>query len=125
MPVLPENLKINLMTEKVYNKDWYVSKFKEYESSLNGEAQAPIHELRKKAIVKLDEIDFPTIKNEEWKYTNVSPILNHKFQHSDNIIVKAEDIKKFLIKDCKVHLAVVINGNCRKELSSIGKLPEG
>ncbi|HEY3250759.1 MAG TPA: Fe-S cluster assembly protein SufD, partial [Ignavibacteria bacterium] len=101
------------------------SNFREFESSLNGESQTPVHELRKNAIVKLNEIDFPTTKNEEWKYTNIAPILNYKFQLADEISLGAEDIQKFLIKDCDVHLAVLVNGRFKKELSSIGKLPKG
>jgi len=113
------------MSEKLYNKEWYISSFKEFESSLNGSSQAPIHELRKNAIVKLDEIDFPTLKNEEWKYTNISPILNYKFQLTGEAQISNDDIKKFLIKDCDVHLAVLVNGRFRKELSDIGELPAG
>lgn len=113
------------MSEKIYNKEWYISNFKEFENSLNGEAKSPVHELRKNAILKLNEIDFPTTKNEEWKYTNVLPILNYKFKPADNIPLKKEYIKKFLIKDCDVHLAVLVNGKFREELSDIGTLPEG
>ncbi len=114
------------MSEKTNIKEWYISNFKEFESSLNGESKSPVHEIRKNAIVKLDEMDFPTIKNEEWKYTNIDPVLNYKFTRPANgPDLGKEDIAKFFIKDTDIHLVVLVNGIFSKELSSIGELPKG
>lgn len=113
------------MPEKTNIKEWYISNFEEFESSLNGETKSPLHELRKNAIVKLDEMDFPTTKNEEWKYTNVSPLLNHKFIRSVSASVKKNDIAKFFIKDTDIHLVVLVNGMFSEELSSVRELPKG
>jgi len=113
------------MSEKIYNKDWYIKSFREFESSLNGEAASPIHELRKSAIVKLEELDFPTIKNEDWKYTNILPMLSYSFRPAGKTTLKKEDIKKYFINDVDVHLAALVNGRFSEELSDIGTLPEG
>ena len=43
------------------------------------EAKAPIHKKRKEALSNFSRLDFPTQKDEEWKYTNISPLLKHNF----------------------------------------------
>jgi len=113
------------MSDKINLKEYFTSSFKEFENSLNGESKSPLHELRKNAIVKLGEMDFPTIKNEEWKYTSVAPILNHKFIRPAGMQVTKNDIAEFFIKDTDIHLVVLVNGVFNRELSSIGSLPEG
>ena len=64
--------------EKV--KDWYLNEFKKFESTLNGESSATIHQLRKEAISNFSGLSFPNTKDEEWKYTNIAPLLNYNFK---------------------------------------------
>ena len=112
--------------EKTQSKDWYLSNFKSVEESLNGESKTPFHEIRKKAISRFEEIDFPTTKNEEWKYTNIAPILNYNFTPSAAAkLISKSDVEKFLIPDLKVNLAVLVNGNYSAELSNIHQQPNG
>ncbi|MBU1349358.1 Fe-S cluster assembly protein SufD, partial [Patescibacteria group bacterium] len=54
-------------------KDWYISNFKSFEEKLNGQSQSFFHKFRKDALIKFSELEFPTTKNEEWKYTNINP----------------------------------------------------
>ena len=61
-------------------KQWYISNFDLFEDSLNGSREIPFHEVRKSAISKFSELGFPTPRNEEWKYTNVAAMLEHKFK---------------------------------------------
>src|SRR4030095_1555011 len=96
--------------EKTQLKDWYLSNFKKVEESLNGESKTPFHEIRKKAISIFEELDFPTVKNEEWKYTNIAPILNYNFTPADAAKLYKNDIERFLIPGINVYLAVLING---------------
>ncbi|MBK8662902.1 MAG: hypothetical protein IPN18_14335 [Ignavibacteriales bacterium] len=60
-------------------KKWYSESFKKFEESLNGETKLPLHQTRKTALEEFQNAKFPTVKDEEWKYTNVSSLLNHKF----------------------------------------------
>ncbi|MFI5212190.1 MAG: Fe-S cluster assembly protein SufD, partial [Ignavibacteria bacterium] len=104
---------------------WYISSFKKIEESLNGESKTPFHELRKNAISKFEEFDFPTIKNEEWKYTNIAPLLKYNFKQVTGVKISKKDIEKFLIPGLKVNLAVIVNGNYVPELSHFYKQPSG
>jgi Fe-S cluster assembly protein SufD len=109
-------------------KDWYLSNFKSFEDKLNGQSDSFLHSIRKDAVKKLEELNFPTLKDEEWKYTNVSPILKQNFTPS--LLVKQqnvtnEDIEKKLFSGFDYHLMVFINGVFSQELSNISNLPDG
>jgi len=60
-------------------KKLFLSHFADFENSLNGGKAKPVHELRRSAISKFSELQFPTTRDEEWKYTNISPLLKHDF----------------------------------------------
>lgn len=111
--------------EKTQSKDWYLSSFKAIEESLNGESKTPFHEIRKNAISRFEEIDFPAHKNEEWKYTNIAPILNYNFTPAENVKLSKEAVKKFLVPGLRVNLIVLINGKYSNVLSDIHEKNKG
>lgn len=108
-------------------KDWYVSNFKTFEGKLNGQSKSQLHEKRKQALDKLNEINFPTTRNEEWKYTDVTPLIKQNFTPAVNTtlpVVNKKDITKYLFKDFEYHLIVFVNGIFSEKLSEIGSLPK-
>jgi len=112
--------------DKIYTKDWYVSAFKQLESRLNGESKTDFHRIRKNAIDRFIDLDFPTIKQEEWKYTNVSPIFKYNFQPAGSSAeVTADEIEKLKIKNLTENLIVFINGFYSAEHSKLLPLPDG
>ncbi len=111
--------------EKKYSKDWYLSSFKAFEESLNGQSGSELHKIRKAAIEKFEMFDFPTTKNEEWKYTNVSALLKYNFIRAKDVNVSAEEVEKYLIKGLTENLVVLVNGVFRKELSRLLPQAEG
>ena len=74
------------MENKIDIKNYYLTQFDEFEKSLNGEKSSEFHKVRKEAIDKFAELTFPTQKDEEWKYTNISSLLKHNFSPA---VVKA------------------------------------
>jgi Fe-S cluster assembly protein SufD len=58
----------------------YLSLFQREESGLAAASPPWAVPVRKAAIHRFAELGFPTTKNEEWKYTNVSPIARVPFQ---------------------------------------------
>src|SRR5215212_10023675 len=82
--------------------------------------------LQEEAIQHFSRLGFPTTKNEEWRYTNISPILNKDFSFliSDLNISKEEILKRFpFLKDSV--FVVIENGKLNPEISNIKNLPEG
>lgn len=109
-------------------KEWYAENFKTFETKLNGQSKTFLHDIRKDALNKLNDLNFPTIKDEEWKYTNISPILKHNFTpaiNADSTSVTRDQLENLLFKDFDYHLMVFVNGLFNEELSDIGDLPEG
>ena len=47
---------------------------------LNGQASHPYHQFRKEAMKRLENLDFPTRRDEEWKYTSVNRVLQPEYQ---------------------------------------------
>jgi Fe-S cluster assembly protein SufD len=107
-------------------KKLYLSYFTDFENNLNGGKAKAVHELRKSAISNFSELQFPTLKDEEWKYTNISPLLKHNFVPSqkspEDINVK---VHQFLFDMMEHSLIVFVNGVFSKTLSKVKDLPEG
>ena len=107
---------------------WYVTNFERFEKSLNGEAASFVHEIRKSAIAQFAKLGFPTTRDEEWKYTDVSSIAKLNFtpvvSHKVNGLTK-KDLLPFTLNDFPCHTLVCVNGHFSKELSSIHTLPKG
>lgn len=110
------------------SKQFYIDSFKKLENSLNGESKLFIHQLRKEALNQFENSNFPTQKNEEWKYTDVTSITKQNFVPAFNSIelkTTKEEIAKYLFKDIDCYLLVFINGIYREELSSVNDIPKG
>jgi Fe-S cluster assembly protein SufD len=104
---------------------WYVSRFDEFERNLNGESKSPVHQLRKKAIEDFSQLSFPTNKNEEWRFTNIAPLLKHKFKPAISTSkVSREEVDRFRFNGMKCSLAVFVNGFYNEELSDIWSLKD-
>ena len=100
-------------------KNWYIQKFEHLESNLNGDSSS-IHALRRDAISYFSDLKFPTLKDEEWKYTNIAPLFRYNFKPVD----PTEKIEKFLFDKMEHSLLVFVNGHYSEELSNIQNLPK-
>jgi Fe-S cluster assembly protein SufD len=115
------------MDEILDLKNWYIQKFEHLENNLNG-GSGTIHSLRREAISYFSDLKFPTLKDEEWKYTNISPLLKYNFKPVDPkkkaVLIQPDKIEKFLFNKEEHSLLVFINGHYSEELSNIQELPK-
>jgi len=114
---------MNMSNKKI--KNWYIDNFNKFEKNIKEDSFTL---LRKEASSKFELSDFPTKKEEEWKYTNISPIINTEFTPSplySEDSEKIQSVEKYIIPNLAVHLLVFINGIFNKELSNIGKVQDG
>ena len=84
-------------------------------------------ENRKHAFESFDKLGFPTKKNEEWKYCDVSPIVKSqlKFEASSaQNKITAADLSSLSFLN-EGFLIVFENGKWNHQLSSINNLPQG
>ena len=108
--------------------EFYRSEFAKFEKGLNGESGSPIHAMRKSAMARFAEIGFPTNRDEEWRFTNIAPIVNRTFLPAPVVptaAVKPADIERFLLKGFSGPRLVFVNGHWSAELSYLPVLPGG
>ena len=87
-------------------KDTLINKF---DNSFNsGEA---LFEVKNRAFEKFKHSGFPTIKNEEWKYTNISPYLKHDYCLDQSQKSTQINISKYFLSQNDSEKIVMINGN--------------
>ncbi len=105
-------------------KEKFITGFKLFETSLNGTKQLPVHNIRREAIAFFEQTGFPSMKNEEWKYTNVEPLLKEDFHFAKKGEIDAgfaEKIKSFFIDGLDCYRIIFVNGFYNPLLSTLPK----
>ncbi len=109
-------------------QDQHISKFLAYfaqfEQGLNGHKAAPWHQQRQKAAGTLAEARFPTRRDEDWKYTPVTRILNTDFEDASTYELSPAALENYLINKENLRL-VFLNGRFSASLSHLEGLPQG
>jgi len=71
------------MAQGSSERDLYRAHFQSFEKSLDGGAAAAFHALRRKAFERFADRGFPTLREEDWKYTNLAPLAKTPFRPAD------------------------------------------
>ena len=81
--------------------------------------------LREDAFARFCSTGFPTTRDEDWRFTNVSAIAQSSFQLSpDTHKISSADLQEFRMPGAACRL-VFVNGRFVTELSDLGSLPKG
>jgi Fe-S cluster assembly protein SufD len=109
-------------------EDRFISAFEmNHGESLNG-TTAAVSQRREEALERFSALGIPTHKQEAWKYTNISKVIDRPYRLQlapEGVDVSAGDIAPFLIDGLDAHRLVLVNGRVSEALSDIGDLPEG
>ena len=93
---------------------------------LNGHAKQPLHELRRQALSGLNELDFPTRRDENWKYTNFNRALQLELKEGTNLSsIDTNALDAFRLQDIAAVQLVFVNGIFDESLSKLEGLEEG
>ncbi len=106
-------------------KESFLNNFKDFENSLNGESKSDFHKIRKQAFNNFYELDFPDRKNEEWRYTNISPLLQQSFSIPNNIKLDATDLSNHILKGIDAYVMIFVNGKFSAEHSHLENIQKG
>lgn len=106
--------------------DRYLADFKAFSGNGAGSAPAWIKEIREGAIARFVELGFPTMKQEEWRFTSVAPIAETPFAlahapHSP--LPTPSDIERLSVGAGP--RVVFVDGRYVAELSAATGLPRG
>src|SRR5215510_483836 len=119
------------MSQVAKEKENYFSAYKLFAQAREGRDPAWLAHLREKAGAAFESPDFPTTRDEEWKYTNVAPILKVQYRESvdpeSNCLKSptARDIEPFTFAESRDSLLVFVNGAFSRELSNLAALSNG
>ncbi len=108
--------------QKAVKETNYGAAFRE---SLAREENAWLKYLRENAFEFFTENGFPTVQNEEWKYTNVAPIGKENFEIASDKAIDAEKISRLFSKTESENRVVFVNNKLNQEMTNLSNLPEG
>src|SRR6266576_607405 len=100
--------------------------FDVFEKLAAGHALPWLRKLRQDAFARFCEVGFPTTHDEDWRFTNVSVIAQTPFQLARNgrARLSQKELEPYQVAGIASQL-VFVNGRFVRELSLLGKLPDG
>jgi Fe-S cluster assembly protein SufD len=104
----------------------YLESFTEFEKLAAGHDLPWLRKLRRDAFAHFCEAGFPTTHDEDWRFTNVSAIAQTAFRLTRNrrVRMSQQELEPYRVPGVSCQL-VFVNGRFARELSSLGKLPDG
>lgn len=83
-----------------------------------------VKERRDHAAKRFDQVGYPTVRNEDWRFTNVSPIADAKLALAEGSFAAAASLVDSVKFPGALRLAIV-NGQFAAGLSDLGAMPKG
>jgi Fe-S cluster assembly protein SufD len=102
----------------------YLESFTEFQKRAAGRDLPWLQNLRESAFARFCEVGFPTTHDEDWRFTNVSPIAKTSFELSRDATVTKQEVKRLGVAGLGCQL-IFVNGQFSREFSAIGQLPAG
>jgi len=110
----------------VKEKSVYADAFREFMESAPGGEPTWVERLREGAFARFEELGLPTTDDEDWKYTNVAPIVRAEFKPAEGETeLKSVAIEPFVSAEARQSYLVFVDGVFRRELSSLEAIPKG
>jgi Fe-S cluster assembly protein SufD len=100
-------------------KDQLIAAFREGEVQMNGASKSAFHQVRRSALQTFETLGFPTIRHEEWKYSNVKAMIGQAYSFDDGQALSAEDLGTLQIPNLEGNILYFVNGYYRADLSQV------
>lgn len=106
--------------------DRYLSEFARVERALPGAGGAWLDDMRRQALDQLAAQGLPSVRQEDWKYTDARPIEKRGFETlTEDDVTESSTLFPHLVQDLPCHRLVFISGRFSAALSDVGALPGG
>ncbi|HEY1463366.1 MAG TPA: Fe-S cluster assembly protein SufD [Terriglobales bacterium] len=114
------------MTTAIQNVDNYLETFTEFEKRAAGTNLGWLRKLRAEAFARFCQVGFPTTRDEDWRFTNVSAISRAQFAlpGKSDASLSAAHLKAWRMESSATQL-VFLDGQFRSDLSQLGELGGG
>jgi Fe-S cluster assembly protein SufD len=108
-------------------KDRYLEHFARFDRVAAGSGRGWLRPVRQAAIARFAELGFPTIRDEDWRFTNVAPIAQAVFApaNGSHAELSPRDIAQFAVPGFVGTQLVFVNGRYAPRLSSGGSRSDG
>ena len=106
-----------MITELVKSESNYQAAFREARHASPTAAWAEL--VRGSAMDRFEQLGFPTVRNEEWKYTNLAPFLKEKVTPAAPTEIAPEAVARFVYPETADNRIVLVNGFFNAQLSSV------
>jgi Fe-S cluster assembly protein SufD len=83
-----------------------------------------LQDLRDKAAARFTALGFPSVRDEEWRFTNIAPIASTEFQPASRIALEPSALDALPYASAPFRITV-LNGRFSAELSRLNNLPRG
>ncbi len=90
-----------------------------FQEQTNAQETVALTKLRQEAFDKFRQQGFPTVKNEDWKYTNIHSLVNKTYVLNPDVDIEELDFSKADIPDFDAHRIVLVNGQYVLAFSSL------
>ncbi len=101
----------------------FISDYREFENRFR-QVPAVFLQLRNKGEARFNELGFPSTKDEEWKYTNLSPLIAHTYQIPRTFDLTDLEAFQSYCDPAEINI-VFINGQFSPQWSHLKDLPKG
>jgi Fe-S cluster assembly protein SufD len=103
----------------------FVADFERAERSMSAVGPASLQRLREAAIQRFAALGFPTLEDEEWRFTPLAALTQNAFKLGERARADASQVQRltFMPDDC--HRLVFVNGRLVLMLSDVHGLPQG
>lgn len=105
----------------------YIDVYKGVASTLPGGTIPWVRRIRDSGLSRFREVGFPTLRDEDWKYTNVRPIVKQPFAPALNGHNGIDTTQLAVLKNegLDSYRCVFVNGHFAPNLSNLDQLPNG
>jgi Fe-S cluster assembly protein SufD len=118
-----------MATESVIETGLYATAFREATRTRGAREPSWLQSLRESSFAQFERAGFPNIKQEEWKYTNVTSIAKADFApvlvSNGTELTRDRGLAALIYEEARQSRLVFVNGMLRRELSSLEGIPAG
>ena len=115
-----------MLTTSTQDLGIHLQNFTDFQRRAAGRNVPWLRKLREDAFARFAEVGFPTTRDEDWRFTNITPIVRTQFRLPGTALVQLPpaELKSWNIEGSAARL-VFVNGRYAPELSRIDALPKG
>src|SRR5947209_7494718 len=116
-----------MMSQAIKEQSMYSEAFREFTARIGEGRPSWLTQMRERAFERFEDMGFPTTGDEDWKYTNVAPLVRRTFKVADEdgaAKLDSDTVEQFVYEEARRSRLVFVNGIFNRELSSLDALPQ-